>query len=69
MENRPNEQNVSAWSYGGSVMDCADAMSAEGLLHLQGYFRKSWPIEFCDYLQSYFTSLLHGLLTKLLLDL
>jgi hypothetical protein len=50
-------------------MDCAGAVVAESFFHLQGYFGKSGPIEFCNYLQSQFAFLLHGLLTKLLLDL
>jgi hypothetical protein len=50
-------------------MDCAGAVVAESFFHLQGYFGKSWPIEFCNYLQFHLASLLCGLLTKLLLDL
>jgi len=50
-------------------MDCATAIVVKSFLYLQGYIRESWPIEFCNYLDSHLACLLRGLLTKLLLNL
>ena len=57
MKNCSDEQNVASGLHCGSVMDCAVAMVAESFLHLMGYVRERWPIEFCNYLNSYFASL------------
>jgi hypothetical protein len=65
MKNCPDEQDVSSGPYGSSVMDCAGAMVAKCFLYLLRYVRESWPIEFCNYLDSNFASLLFGLLTNL----